>query len=347
MPWSLFLRIMTALGEDNVYFTQRCDALGKAGLSPHQKFTSAIRQLAYGTTADQNNEYLRIGESTAIKCLLDYCSGVIRIFGPQYQRRPNAANVRRILADNTKRGFPGMLGSLDCMHWQWKKCPKALQGHYSGRKGKPTLVLEAVATKDLWIWHSFFGMPRAMNNINVLKRSTLFNKLSRGEAPRCDFVVNGHDYHTGYYLADGIYPSWSTLIKTYNAPSTPKLQLFAKCQEATRKDVERAFGVLQARFHIIKGAARMWQPGSLALIMNAAIILHNMIIEAQDGEAGEEFLEEEELVPPPRLARPQGLTARFMANRSAYREGDAHMALRNDLIEHIWSTQNNSAEEVE
>ena len=37
------------------------------------------------------------------------------------------------------------------------------------------------------------------------------------------------------------------------APKGRKRSLFATTQESTRKDVERAFGVLQARFAIVVG----------------------------------------------------------------------------------------------
>jgi len=232
MSRRLFVRIMTKLGEGDPYFTQRRDALGKLGLSPFQKCAAAIRQLAYGTSADSQDEYLRIGESTAIEALKRFCLGVIVAYKEEYQRKPNAADIQSILAENAERGFPGMLGSLDCMHWEWKNCPKALNGHYTGKDGNPTLILEAVATQNVWIWHSFFGLPGSLNDINVLERSHLFQDLSLGNAHACEYTVNGHQYTTGYYLADGIYPEWATLIKTFSSPQDPKIQLFAKMQEA-------------------------------------------------------------------------------------------------------------------
>ena len=102
----------------------------------------------------------------------------------------------------------------------------------------------------------FFGLPGSLKDINVLHRSHLFTRLASGDAPACNYKVNGHDYTMGYYLADDIYPAWATFVKTIQNPQTKKEAQFAKAQEACRKDIERAFGVLQARFAIVHGPAR-------------------------------------------------------------------------------------------
>ena len=59
-------------------------------------------------------------------------------------------------------------------------------------------------------------------------------------------------------------------------------KLFAKKQEAARKDVECAFGVLQSRWAIVKGAARGWHLPIIADIMYACIIMHNMIVKEEE-----------------------------------------------------------------
>ena len=46
-------------------------------------------------------------------------------------------------------------------------------------------------------------------------------------------------------------------------PLTRKEAHFTKAQEAARKDIERAFGVLQARFAIVRGPARFWDQKNL------------------------------------------------------------------------------------
>ncbi|GJR50728.1 putative nuclease HARBI1 [Tanacetum coccineum] len=112
------------------------DCTGRKSIGPILKCTSAIRQLAYGTAADAFDEYLQI----------------------------------------EKHGLPGMLGSIDCMHWDWKNCPKALAAQFKRRDHKyPTIMLEAVADQRLWIWHAYFGVPGANNDLNVLYGSSLFD----------------------------------------------------------------------------------------------------------------------------------------------------------------------------
>jgi sensor domain CHASE-containing protein len=73
MSRPLFERIVNALGERYDYFTQRVDAANRQGLSPLQKCTAAIRQLATSSAADELDEYLKIGETTAMEALKNFC----------------------------------------------------------------------------------------------------------------------------------------------------------------------------------------------------------------------------------------------------------------------------------
>ena len=78
--------------------------------------------LTYGVPADLVDDYIRIGESTAIESLKRFVKAVVAIFSDEYLRSPNNNDIARLLAIGESRGFPGMLGSIDCMHWKWKNC---------------------------------------------------------------------------------------------------------------------------------------------------------------------------------------------------------------------------------
>ncbi|GJV04737.1 ALP1-like protein [Tanacetum coccineum] len=149
-------------------------------------------------------------------------------------------------------------------------------------KKYPTIMLEAVASQDLWIWHAFYGMAGANNDINVLDNSPLFDDLLDDLAPVVSYVVNGVQYRNGYYLADGIYPEWASFVKSFTVATDPKHTYFKQRQESARKDVERAFGVLQGRWGLIQQPARAYEVNTLRRIMYAGIIMHNMILEDQN-----------------------------------------------------------------
>ena len=102
---------------------------------------------------------------------------VIAMFGDHYLRSLNNIDIARLLQTGEQRGFPSMLGSIDCMHCKWKNCLTAWQGMYTGHCHEPTIILEAVASQDLWIWHAFFGLPGSLNEINVLDRSSVTPRI--------------------------------------------------------------------------------------------------------------------------------------------------------------------------
>lgn len=72
--------------------------------------------LAYGISADLVDDHLAMGESQVIMCVKRFAVGIVQVFGPVYLRTPNAEDVARLLEMNKARGFPRMLGSIDCMH---------------------------------------------------------------------------------------------------------------------------------------------------------------------------------------------------------------------------------------
>jgi hypothetical protein len=75
--------------------------------------------------------------------------------------------------------------------------------------------------------------------------------------------------------ADRIYLEWANFVKSIKAPQMEKHKLYALNQEGCRKDIERAFGVLQSRFNIMCHPSRLWKRKSIGRIMKACVILHN------------------------------------------------------------------------
>ena len=112
---------------------------------------------------------------------------------------------------------------------------------------------------------------------------------------------------------------------------------FVKRQESCRKDVERTFGILQARWNIVKQPARFWDRKTLGKIMKTCVILHNMIIQDERGlnlprwqPPSSEKVREPEIVP----------NANFIDDicerTSAIRSRLTNRTLKYDIIMHQW-----------
>nr|XP_051206936.1 uncharacterized protein LOC127322030 [Lolium perenne] len=125
MNKDLFLKIVHDVREYDTYFMAKKYCTGLWGFTSIQKCTSSTRCLAYGAPPDTANDYLRMAESTCTKTLYRFCRAIIAVFGKDYLRAPRADDTARILQKNAARGFSGMLGSIDCMHWGWKNYPFA------------------------------------------------------------------------------------------------------------------------------------------------------------------------------------------------------------------------------
>ncbi|XP_057543450.1 uncharacterized protein LOC130821679 [Amaranthus tricolor] len=268
----VFLRIMEAISNNDPWFTTNIDATGRKGLSALQKCTAALRMLAYGVAADQVDEYLQISECTARKALTHFTKGIINQFGQHYLRKPTPQDLTRLLAFSEERGFPGMIGSVDCM---------------------------------------------------------------------------------AYYLTDGIYPKWATFIQSITEPQTAKARLFAQHQEAARKDVERVFGVLQARFAIIRKPSLAWDEERLSDIITSCIIMHNMIVE-DERDTYTHYADGREFMGDRQKGQSEGTTTsglnddleyytdrivdinRYLTNKDDVEDRQTHLSLKDDLVENIW-----------
>ncbi|CAL2240989.1 unnamed protein product [Prunus armeniaca] len=331
------------------YFVQKKNCAGNLGLLPEQKFTVVIRMLAYGSSADQVNEIARMRESTILESLVQFCDAVKTLYTRDYLRRPTPRDLQRLLQKAESRGFPGMIGSIDCMHWQWKNCPTAWQGDYGNWKEQKSIILEAVTGFDTWVWHAFFGVAGSQNDLNVLGQSPVFNDILRGEGPNITYQINNIVYQNGYYLADGIYPRWTTFVKSISHPRSHKEIFFAAYQEGYRKDVER-------------GATRLFDEEVLRSIMMTCIIFHNMIVEDEYDYNADEVYEPDPMNTAltliyEKLMGPNGepvqhdplvrdgsfmplMIERYTEMQSSY----IHEHRQVDLMEHLWAVKGNEGE---
>lgn len=328
LPRPLFLRILEEVCDYDKDFLQKEDACGILGHSPYMKMLAVMKHFSKGLGADSMDDYAQMGASTIYHYAKKFVDAVIWIYNSRYMRQPNAQDTQRLLKENEARGFPGMLGSVDCFHWAWRACPTSQAGSHVGYRKDPTVVLQAVASYDRWIWHSYFGLGGQNNDLNVLHASGLFDRQLNNVAPPCHFQINGKNYDKGYYLGDGAYPMYGLLVKAYKPAANNRQLLFNRYQEAKRKDIERAFGGLKGKFGIIRNPCRYYAKSDMKAIMRACLIMHNMCVELEYRDEEWGMITGDEPQPP--IEGNVRLPPHVLYNPARCLE------LRKELTTHIW-----------
>jgi hypothetical protein len=265
----------------NSFFMQKTDALGKTGICPKVKLLMALQLLAYGCSPTTFQAYYQMGVTTAQLCLKNFCKSLVQDLELRstYLREMTRADARRVSAmHHMQHGVAGMVGSLDCMHVGWKNCPVAWQGQEHGKEGFPTIVLEAVSDYNLWFWHVSFGWAGTLNDINIWEKSPLLEAFIDGtwrDNVDFPFTVANKEFNHLWLTTDGIYPELACFVKTVQEPINDKAKGYSRWQEATRKDIERAFGVVQRKFQILIRKFEQWYVNDISDIVLACIMLHN------------------------------------------------------------------------
>ena len=272
-------------GED--FYSDKPDCMGKPSASIEAKLLLPLKTLAYGVAAHTFRDYFSMSKSLSLQCCRNFSKKMIELYAAEYLRMVTVDDMKSLnTLHNNKHGVMGMFGSLDCMHVYWKNCPVAWQGQYKGRGGKPSIVLEAIADHHLWFWHASFGYAGTLNNLNILSLSPFVDSLTDGTFALLEknsgvvpFVIDGEEFSKMFILVDGIYPNYSRFVKSNKTPVTHFEKRFTKWQESCRKDIERAFGVLQGKFRIVANPMYAFNLDYLAETVYCCLILHNMCVE--------------------------------------------------------------------
>nr|GEY30612.1 protein ALP1-like isoform X1 [Tanacetum cinerariifolium] len=157
-------------------------------------------------------------------------------------------------------------------------------------------------------------------------------------------VLCSVEYYNGYYLVDGIYPEWASFVKSFTVATDPKHTYFKQRQESARKDVERAFSVLQGRWGLIQQSARAYKVNTLRRMVYVGIIMHNMILEDQNMS----IVDLNHVYSNPARSMQTMWIDRCETQcrkEKELRNRDAHISLQQNLMNHIWREVKEASEE--
>jgi Plant transposon protein len=284
---SRFQRLLEDIGNaDVLFYTHITDRMGKVGASMEARLLLPLKTIAYGVASHVFRDTFQMSRTLARKCCVIFDQTIANLYTKEYLRMPTKEDLIAISKlHQAVHGFDGIFGSLDCMHTYWKNCPTAWQGSYKGKEKKPSIVLEAICDYHLWFWHGAYGYTGTMNDKTIWSMSPFYGQLLDGSFENLEraagivpFKIGEQEFNHMYILVDGIYPRIIRFVHGIKSPIKERDRVYTKWQEAVRKDIERAFGVLQGKWQCLARPMHQISLEQIGMRMTCCLILHNMCV---------------------------------------------------------------------
>jgi hypothetical protein len=198
---------------------------------------------------------------------------------------PKDEDLQAVTSLYARMGFPGCVGSTDCVHFYWDRCPHSVRHLHLGKEGKPTVAYSIVADHTRRIRSVTVGHPAARNDKSICQydrtiqdiRATRlyqyeqFTLYDAAGLPRINMGL--------YLVCDGGYHKWRVLQCPNKHSSEEGTVRFSQRLESVRKDAECTLGILKKRWHILKNHMLIHDKARIDNIVFTCAILHNMLIE--------------------------------------------------------------------
>ena len=211
-----------------------------------------------------------------------------------------------------KVGFPGCIGSTDCVHIAWDQVSTQLKVECTGKEGFATLTYSVTCNRIgnlslkftfissinlllhfniyfmlgfiMGVSGSFFG---SVNDKTIVKFEKEIDKVRSSEL----YTNYEYDIYTSnsgniqnlsiqgcYLLCDNGYLNWVILQCPSTSIADGPLYHWSKRLESVRKDIECVFGRLKIRYSILKNRLRLHYKADIDKVFRVCCILHNMLL---------------------------------------------------------------------
>ncbi|VDI18679.1 Hypothetical predicted protein [Mytilus galloprovincialis] len=155
------------------------------------------------------------------------------------------------------------IGAIDGTHVRIQ-APSEDEASFVNRKGVHSVNVQAVCDAKGKFTNINANWPGSSHDSHIFRTSQV-----------CIYMEENGGWANGVLLGDSGYPCRPFLMTPYLNPVLDHQKKYNKCHCSTRSVIERTFGRLKRRFHILHSEIRM-KPGKACKILIACAILHNI-----------------------------------------------------------------------
>ena len=290
VPYDLFVSLVRQA--NTRWWTEwkpdKVDAAGKLVSSLELKVLGALYVLGNGATQFQVSIQTNLSEEVHRSFFLSWISKMSSIKDEYIFMPTTDEQFEKVVGEYSARGLPGCVGSVDCVHVGWDKCPSQYHNMYSGKEGFPSIAYEVICTARKFIQSVSVGHPGSRNDKHIVRTDDSVMELLQGNGWLQSkswkaFGLDGRQvpFFCVYLICAGGYHRWPCLISPVKAgvPGSAVMKWSAKV-ESVRKDIEGVFGILKVRFKFLKNFNSLHKQSAIDDAFVTCCILHNMLLES-------------------------------------------------------------------
>jgi hypothetical protein len=195
---------------------------------------------------------------------------------------PTAAKFKELAqAFEEKWHFPNVVGCIDGKHIRMR-CPAKGGSMYFNYKSFHSIVLQGVADAHCRFIFIDVGGFGKQHDAGTYHASSLSAFIEADENFPANRVIPGIEVPMPYtFVADGAYPLRKRLLKPYGGSRlTARQRIFDGRLSRARVNVERAFGILAAKWRILLKSIETAVPQAESIV-KCVCILHNIVIDKE------------------------------------------------------------------
>lgn len=270
-----------------------CDSNGKP-LSSNDRVAIALRRLSSGDSLSVVGDSFGVNQSTVAQITWKFVESM-EVRGLHHLKWPSTeADMEEMKSSFQKiRGLPNCCGAIDTTHIIM--CLSTMSTSNSvwiDREKKHSMILQAIVDPEMRFRDIITGWPGSLSESSVLQNSGFFKLSQEGKRLNGKKIeLSEGTYLREYIVGDAGFPLLPWLLTPYQGKGLSVIQSeFNKRHSATRMVARRALARLKQMWKIIQGV--MWRPDTnkLPRIILVCCLLHNIVIDLEDGVQDEMFL---------------------------------------------------------
>ncbi|GLJ26303.1 hypothetical protein SUGI_0505660 [Cryptomeria japonica] len=263
------------------------------------KLGMALYRLAHGATFKSVGQKFGMGASCACKAFDEVCKALNDRLYHLSELPSSPEGLLPIIDSFASMGMPNCCGVIGYTRFLVESPPADHPAEeYRDPEGRYGVIMQGLVDSSGRFLDISVGWKGANTPPNILPHSNLYIRVEESQEllhGRPAELINGV-LMPQYIIGDSFCPLYSWLLTPYLADNTlhfltPRQELYNSVHEYARSAISRAFGMLKSQWQLLTMRQRWEDVELLPSVVNAACLLHNLLI-----NYGEPMPNEQELV---------------------------------------------------